>query len=68
MQQGQQAMQPMQQGQQQGQQAMQPMQQGQQPMQQQGQQPLQQGVKGREIIWAGELCWHDNSNPGKKWQ
>ena len=68
MQQGQQAMQPMQQGQQQGQQAMQTMQQGQQPMQQQGQQPLQQGLKGREIIWAGELCWHDNSNPGKKWQ
>jgi hypothetical protein len=23
-----------------------------------------QGVKGREIIWAGELCWHENSNPG----
>ena len=54
--------QPMQQQQQQPmQQQQQPMQQQQQPMQQQ---PMQQGVKGREVIWAGELCWHENSNPG----
>ena len=32
--------------------------------QQQQQQQQMQGAKGREIIWAGDLCWHDNSNPG----
>ena len=38
---------------------------GQQQQQQQPQQQQQmQGAKGREIIWAGDLCWHDNSNPG----
>jgi hypothetical protein len=55
---------------QQQQQQQQPIQQQQQPMQQpqqsMQQQPMQPGGKGREVIWAGELCWHENSNPGLK--
>ncbi len=39
----------------------------QQPPQSMQQQPMQPGGKGREVIWAGELCWHENSNPGLKY-
>ena len=38
---------------------------GQQQLQQQQQQQQGLGVKGRDIIWAGELCWHENSSPGE---